>query len=301
MSTFNVITKREECVGAKSYAVQFFQPSFLFFAGKRFRFFSEEVFPNAICQNIFVVIGNVNIDGVVAVRTADICFERQCQNFRILTQPPNVCFVTSKTSAVYARLLTCTDTDCLTVFNIANGVRLGVFQSNQSNQQIASCCFGNFFINGRTVNEHISGNFCFVTILFKSNAKYIFSFGQTRNIVRINFDYIISTVAFGFEDFHSFFGIARSDYAVRNFTSKHGSSFFIANIGQSYEVTIGAHTVSTTSTSVSSCKRRKFQIVNIVDFFQSVAHRHSYCCTCRANVFEGSSCGQTGSFFQFFN
>ena len=178
---------------------------------------------------------------------------------------------------------------------------MGVFQSNQSNQQVACCCFGDFFVNGRTVNEHISSDFSFVTVLFKSNTKYVFGFSQFRNVVRINFDYIVSTVAFGFEDFHSFFGVAGSDYAVRNFTSQHGSSFFIANIGQSNEVTIGAHTVSTTSTSISSCQRRKFQIVNIVDFFQSVAHRHSYCCTCRANVFEGSSSRKTGSFFQFFN
>ena len=178
---------------------------------------------------------------------------------------------------------------------------MGVFQGNQSNQKVASCCFRNFFINGGAVYQHISGNFSFVTVLFKGNAKYVFGFAQFRNVVRVNFDYVVGTVTFGFENCQSFFGVARSDNAVGYFASQHSSSFFVANVGQGNEVTIGAHTVSATSTSVSSCQRGQFQVVNVVDFFQGVAHRHSNSSTSRANVFEGSSSRKTSSFFQFFN
>lgn len=67
MRTLNVIAEREECVTAKSNVLQLSNPSLFLFASKRFRFFGEEVFPYAVSQYILIIIGDVNVDGVVAV------------------------------------------------------------------------------------------------------------------------------------------------------------------------------------------------------------------------------------------
>ena len=130
MRTLNVISEREECVTAESNVLQLCNPSLFLFASQRFRFFGEEVFPYAVSQYIFIIIGDVNVDGVVAVGTTDAVFKRQSQNLRILAQPPDISLAACQTSAVYAGLLAGADADSLTVFYIANGVGLSVFQND---------------------------------------------------------------------------------------------------------------------------------------------------------------------------
>lgn len=61
-------------------------PGFLFFPCERFRFFREQILPDAVGQDVFVIIGDVDVDSVVAVRAADIVAERQIQDFRILAE-----------------------------------------------------------------------------------------------------------------------------------------------------------------------------------------------------------------------
>ena len=95
MSTFDIVTKGEEGITAKGNVLQLCQPSLLFSTSQRLWLFGEEVFPNAIGQNILVVIGNININGIIAIRTTNALFKGQCQHLRVLAQPPNVSLVTS--------------------------------------------------------------------------------------------------------------------------------------------------------------------------------------------------------------
>ena len=96
------------------------------------------------------------------------------------------------------RLLPRTNTNRLSIFNIADGIRLRVFQSNQRNQKITYCILRNFFIDSRTIYKQLWRNFSLITVLFKSYTKYIFRFLYLWNIRRINFDNIISALTFSF-------------------------------------------------------------------------------------------------------
>lgn len=127
----NVVAEREECVRAEGNAVQGFQPSRFFLAGDRFRLNGEELFPNTVCKNVHIIIRNINVDGVVSVRTADVGFKGKAEHLRVLAQEPNIRFVAGKTCAVNSGLLPGADTDCLTVFYITDGVGLGIFQCDK--------------------------------------------------------------------------------------------------------------------------------------------------------------------------
>ena len=59
MGPFNVVAKGEEGIAAQGYAVELGDPGFLFFPCERFRFFREQVLPDAVGQDVFVVIGDV--------------------------------------------------------------------------------------------------------------------------------------------------------------------------------------------------------------------------------------------------
>ena len=120
MGPFNIITKGEESIATQGYAVELGNPGFLFFPRERFRFFGEQILPDTVGQDVFIVVRDVDVDGVIAVRTADIVTERQVQNFRILTEPPDIGFVTSQARAVDAGLLTSTDADGHAVFDVAD-------------------------------------------------------------------------------------------------------------------------------------------------------------------------------------
>lgn len=113
MGPFNVVAKGEEGIAAQGYAVELGDPGFLFFPCERFRFFREQVLPDAVGQDVFVVIGDVDVDGVVTVRTADIVAERQVQDFRVLAEPPDIGLVAGQARAVDAGLLASTDADVM--------------------------------------------------------------------------------------------------------------------------------------------------------------------------------------------
>ena len=67
MRTFNVISKREECIRTERYIGQLIQPCpFLLFCKYRW-LFGKGLFPISICQNIHILIANVNINSIVAL------------------------------------------------------------------------------------------------------------------------------------------------------------------------------------------------------------------------------------------
>ena len=120
------------------------QPCLLFFLGEHFRLYLECILPCTFCQHVHIFIRNVHVNCIVTIRTANTVYELQAHNLGMLTQPPDVCLIAGKTCAVDTGLLSGTDTDCLTVLNIAYGVRLGILQRNQGNQQIVSDTFPEF-------------------------------------------------------------------------------------------------------------------------------------------------------------
>src|SRR5699024_2558945 len=96
----------EERIRTERYAAEGIQPCTFFLSGQWFRLLGEEVLPDAVCQNIHVIVRDIDIDGVVAVCSVDILLKWQVEYLLVLTQVPDVCLVASQSGAVDSGLLT---------------------------------------------------------------------------------------------------------------------------------------------------------------------------------------------------
>ena len=256
MCTFNVVAEWEERIRTKSYTLLCIQPSTFFFACQDFWLFSKEVLPYTISQYILIVFTDVDIDCIITVCTTDLFYPWQVQYLRMLTQIPDISFVTSQTSTVDTTLLTSTDTDSLTIFYVTYRVRLSILQRNQCNHQVTFCSFCKFFILCWDIfKQIITVQFDFVTALFESYTKYLFAFNWSWYVVRINLDYIVSSFTFVFQDSECFFSESRSNDTIRDFTIDETSCSFVTYIAQCDEVAIRRHTVGSTSTYVCISQR----------------------------------------------
>ena len=92
-----------------------------------FRFFCEELLPDAVSQNIFMIVTDIDINCIITICTADFFYPRQIHYFRMLAQIPYIRFITGKTCTVDAALLAGTDADSLPVFYITNRITLCIF------------------------------------------------------------------------------------------------------------------------------------------------------------------------------
>ena len=75
MSTLDVVTEGEESVRAKSYVVVLSEPSLLLFSCEYSRLNLEDVLPCAFCENVLILVRDVNVDSVVSVRSSDVINE----------------------------------------------------------------------------------------------------------------------------------------------------------------------------------------------------------------------------------
>ena len=94
VGTLDVVAEGEEGIGTETYLRVLGNPCFLFLAGEGFGLCLEELLPGAVAENIIVVVGDIYVDGVVTVGTADIVDKGEVHHFRMLAEPPDVGFVT---------------------------------------------------------------------------------------------------------------------------------------------------------------------------------------------------------------
>lgn len=137
MSPFYIIAKWEESIRPQADTCILADPLFLFLKRKHRRLFGKEILPYSISKYIVMILTDVNINGIIAICTADMLYPRQCKHFWMLTQPPYVGFITGQTRAMNAALLTGTNTYGLSTLYIAHGIALGILQCDQGNFQIA--------------------------------------------------------------------------------------------------------------------------------------------------------------------
>ena len=86
----HVVAEGEECIAAHGHAGLGGDPRLLLLCGQRLRLDLEAQLPHALSQNILVLVGGVDIDGVVAVGAADTVDELQGQYFGMLAHVPVV-------------------------------------------------------------------------------------------------------------------------------------------------------------------------------------------------------------------
>ena len=138
VGTLDVVAEGEEGIGTETYLRVLGNPRFLFLAGEGFGLCLEELLPGAVAENIIVVVGDIYIDSVVTVGTADIVDKGEVHHFRMLAEPPDVGFVAGEARAMDAALLAGADADGLAVLHIAHAVALRVFQRDKGYDEVAA-------------------------------------------------------------------------------------------------------------------------------------------------------------------
>ena len=115
-----IVAKGEEGVGANRHAGQRSDPRRFFLRGEWFRFDLKGILPCAIGQDVLVFIGEIDINGIVAVGTADVVHKLQAQSLGMLAQPPVIRFVPCQSGTVDAALLSGANADGLSILYIAD-------------------------------------------------------------------------------------------------------------------------------------------------------------------------------------
>ena len=152
--------------------------------------------PRAVGEHIVALVGEVDIDGVVAVRTADAVHERESEHLRMAAEIPVVRLLPRQTGAVDAALLARAHADGLSVLHIADGVGLGVFERDEGKEHIALCTLGQVFIFGDDVREQAFIDFAVVVPLLEGDAENILLLQRRGNIGGVDLHDIVPAALF---------------------------------------------------------------------------------------------------------
>ena len=155
----DVVGEGEEGIGTQGNSVPGIQPSTLFLRGQRLRTSGEVVLPDAVGADILFVAVDVTVNDVVPIGAAQIVTEGQGQRLGMLPQEPGVGLGACQSGAVNAALLTGAHTDGLSIVDKADGVRLGIFEGNEGNDQIDLRTIGQLFLLGDDVLQQMLANF----------------------------------------------------------------------------------------------------------------------------------------------
>ena len=191
LCALDVIGEREESVGSESDIMSLIEPCALLFRCEDFRLHLEDLLPCAVSQNIHILLTDVNVDRVVAVSTANIVDERKLEYLRALAEQPVVSLVACETYAVDAGLLSCTDTDRLTIVSIAYRVGLCILQSDQGDHKVTLCGFREIFVGGDYICKNVIVDDKLVASLFKCDTENILVLKRFRHIFRIDIDGVV--------------------------------------------------------------------------------------------------------------
>ena len=299
MGSLDVVREGEEGVRAQGHALHLVQPGPLFLSGKYRRFYLEDLLPCAFCQHIHVLFPNININGVVPVRSADAVYKLQAQYLGALAQPPVVRLLAGQSGAVYTGLLSGADADGLSVFHKADRVGLGVFQGNQGDLQISQSALRQILVLCHNVGQQGIVDGQLLSSLLKADAENLLVLQGSGNIVLIDLDHAVVAVFLGFQDFQSLLGISGGDDAVGNLSLNERSGIFIADIGQRNKISEGGHSVRASGSGVSAGQGRQLaHIVHPVDLPQRIIHGKSHSGSRRGNMLKGGGRRKAGGFLQ---
>ena len=78
-------------------------------------------------EDVLIFLPNINVDGIVSVRAADILPEGEGKHLRMLAQVPVVSFIPCKACAVNPGLLAGADPDYLAVLGVTDRIGLRIF------------------------------------------------------------------------------------------------------------------------------------------------------------------------------
>ena len=274
------------------------QPRLLLLCRKHGRQLLEHALPVVRLQQVFPLVADVDIDGIVAVRAAHLLLERQIQHLRALAQEPAVRLAAREARAVDAALLARADADGLPVIRIADRIRLRVFQRDERDEQVALRRARQLLRLRRDVLQAVLRDGHIVALLRERHAEDLLRLDRGRLVGRIHLDHEIAALALRLQDFQRLRAVRRRDDAVRHLALQKRRRLRIALIRQRHEIAIRAHAVSAARADVRRRDRRKLHALDEIHFLQHIRQRHRHGRTRRAHMLERSRRRQPRRFLE---
>ena len=295
----NIVAEGEERVGADRHARLRGDPRLLFLHAQNLGLYLEDGLPDAVSQNVLVLIREIDVDGIVTVGTAGIVQKLQAQYLGMLAQIPVVRLLAGKTCAVDTALLARAHADSLAVFDVADGVGLGVFERDERDDHVDLCLLGKLVILGDDVRKQRLVDLKIVPALLEGDAEHIFVFLRCGNVFRIDLNDVIAALFLCSEDLKRFIGIARGDDAVGDLFLEIQGGRLVADVAERSPVAVGAQPVGAACTDIGTGDCAQPRVLRYkVDFSVHIAQRQANGRTGRGDVLERSRRRQAGSSFQ---
>ena len=275
-------------------------PGLLFDNGEDFGADFEAGLPDAVCEDIFIFIRKIDVNGVVAVRTANPVQELKSKHLRVLTEKPVVCFLPGETGAVDTALLPGANADGLAVLHIADRIGLGIFKRDKCNDHIPHGRIRERFVFRHEILQQRSIDAEVVVSLLKGDTEDILAFLQSGHVIGINLDDVVVALFLRFQDLQGFFRICRGDNAVGDFFLQVECGGSVAGITQGCPIPIGTQAVGTAGTDVRTGNRRELCVrSDKVDLPVHFAQRQADCRAGRGDMLEAGCAGKAGGLFEF--
>ena len=157
----------------------------------------EDGLPRAVRQQVFPFVGEVHVDGVVPVRTADVLRKGQGQNRRVLAQPPVVRLHARQAGAVDAALLARAYADGLAVLHVADGVGLGVFQGDEGHHHVGFRLGGEAPVFRHQVGQKALVDPVLVPALLEGDAEDVLVLLGGGGVIRVDLDHVVAALFLG--------------------------------------------------------------------------------------------------------
>ena len=241
----HIVAEGEEGIGTHGHSGLGGDPGFLFLRRQHLGLDGEGLLPHAVGQNVLVLVGNIDIDGVVPVGAADALHKLEAQDLGMLAQVPVVGLIAGQTRAVDAALLAGAYADGLSVLDVAHGVGLGVLEGDEGHDHIHLGLLGQVVVLGHDVGEQGLIDFEVVAALLEGDAEDVLVLLGSGDVVRVDFNHIVVALLLGFEDLQGLVGIAGGNDAVGDLILEVLRSGGIAHIGQGRPVAVRAQPVGT--------------------------------------------------------
>ena len=296
----DVVPKGEKCVAAETDARDLGQPFFFFGGRQRFGTCGEGLRPHAVAQHVLPFVGDIHVDGVVAVGAGDVGTERQAQHLGVVAQLPDVRFVARKARTVDAALLARAHADELSALGVAHRVRLGVFQRDQAQRQVPLLLVCQRPVPCDDIRERIVAELQLVAPLLKRDAEHILVLQRCGLVGWVDGDNVVTALALCFQDGQRGGGIARRDNAVRHLVLDDLRRGFVAFVGKGDPVPEAGHAVRAAGAGIGAGQRGKLDVLHKIHLFQRIIQRQAQRRAGGADVLERRGRGQARGLAQLF-
>ena len=167
---------------------------------------------------------------------------------------PDICLLSCQPRAMDPGLLSCSHADGLAVRCKADRVGLGIFQGDESNEQISLCLLGNVLVLRYHILQKGFIDLEIVPSLFKGDAEYLLALDLLRHIGRIHLDDIVGALLFLHQDLEGLLRISGSDHTVGYLSFQDPCGGLVADIGKGNEIAEGAHAVRSSCPGIGAGK-----------------------------------------------